>query len=358
MGRPRSACRAHGEAVILLADIVWHAFTHSIAITLFVFSMMLLVDYFAVLSRGMLESVVRGGRLRQYLGASLLGASPGCLGAFLSVSLYMRGFLSFGAIVGCMVATSGDEAFVMLALFPRTALLLFAALFLAGALSGWISDAAAQRLRIRPHPACAERILHPEKADCRCFDPGIWRWPWNLGVSRILVAVGLLASLGAVGAGWIGDALWIRVALFALLPIVLAVVLTVPEHYLREHILAHIVRRHLGRVLLWIFGALVVLEVGLQYWDLASFVHGHMAIVFLIAALLGLIPTSGPHLVFVTLFSQGIVPFSVLFVNSIVQDGHGTLPLLAHSVRDVMLIKAFNLVLGLAFGAILYVVGI
>ena len=341
-----------------VAEIVYRAFMHSVAITLFVFSMMLLVDYLGVLSRGKIGTIMHGGRVRQYLGASLLGASPGCLGAFLSVSLYMRGLLSFGAIVACMVATSGDEAFVMLALFPKTALVLIAALFVAGWLSGWISDAVAQRLGIRPCPACAEPIHHREDADCRCFDREIWRRPWDLSVPRILAAVGLLASLGAVGAGWIGDAPWIRVALLTLLPIVLAVVLTVPEHYLREHILAHIVRRHLGRVLLWIFGALVVLEVGLQYWDLASFVHGHMAIVFLTAALLGLIPTSGPHLVFVTLFSQGIVPFSVLFVNSIVQDGHGTLPLLAHSVRDVMLIKAFNLVLGLAFGAILYVVGV
>lgn len=341
-----------------MGDIVWRAFTDSLAITLFVFSMMLLVDYLTVLSRGTLESIVRGGRLRQYVGASLLGASPGCLGAFLSVSLYIRGLLSFGAIVGCMVATSGDEAFVMLALFPKTALLLFAALFFAGALSGWISDAAAQRFRIRPRPACEEPTLHHEDEGCRCFDRGIWRWPWRPGMPRILTAIGLLASLGVVGAGWIGDAFWIRVALFILLPIALGVVLTVPEHYLRKHVVDHIVRRHLGRVLVWTFGALAVLGVALQYWDLVGFVDQHKAIVFLTAALLGLIPTSGPHLVFATLFSQGVIPFSVLFVNSVVQDGHGTLPLLAHSVRDVMLIKAFNLALGLAFGAILYLVGI
>lgn len=346
------------EVVIPVADIACRAFSHALTIALFVFSMMLLVDYFTVLSRGTLESVVRGGRFRQYLGASLLGASPGCLGAFLSVSLYIRGLLSFGAIVACMAATSGDEAFIMLALFPRTALLLFAALFLVGVLSGWISDAVAQRLRIRPRPACEEPSFHHEDADCRCFDREIWSWPWSLGVPRILTAAALLASLGAVGAGWIGDAPWIRVALLTLLPIVLVVVLTVPEHYLRKHIVDHIVRRHLGRVLVWTFGALVVLDVCLQYWDVAGFVDQHMAIVFLTAALLGLIPTSGPHLVFVMLFAQGVVPFSVLFANSVVQDGHGTLPLLSHSARDVMLIKAFNLVLGLALGAILYAVGI
>lgn len=345
------------EMVILVADIACRAFTHSLAITLFVFCMMLLVDYLAVLTRGRLDSILQGGRLRQYLGASLLGASPGCLGAFLSVSLYIRGLVSFGAIVACMTATSGDEAFVMLSLFPRTAVLLFVMLFLAGLLSGWISDVATERLRIRRRPSCSAASPHHEDSKCRCLDREMWRRPWSLSWPRILIAAALIAALGGVGAGWIGDTLWLRAGLLGVLSIALLLVLTAPENYLREHILDHIIRRHIWRVLLWSFGALIVVDVGLQYWDLASFVDGHMAIVFLTAALLGLIPTSGPHLVFVMLFSQGVVPFSVLFVSAVVQDGHGTLPLLPYSARDVVLVKAFKLILGVAFGAILHVAG-
>ena len=54
-----------------------------------------------------------------------------------------------------------------------------------------------------------------------------------------------------------------------------------------------------------------------------------------IACLVGLIPESGPHLIFVTLFAQGVVPLSVLLASSIVQDGHGMLPMLAHSRSGV-----------------------
>ena len=32
--------------------------------------------------------------------ASFLGSTPGCLGAFMNVSLYIHGTISFGAIVG------------------------------------------------------------------------------------------------------------------------------------------------------------------------------------------------------------------------------------------------------------------
>ena len=34
------------------------------------------------------------------------GATPGCLGAFMNVSLYVHGMISFGAIVGGTIATS------------------------------------------------------------------------------------------------------------------------------------------------------------------------------------------------------------------------------------------------------------
>jgi hypothetical protein len=80
--------------------------------------------------------------------------------------------------------------------------------------------------------------------------------------------------------------------------------------------------------------------------------------VFLFAGLLGVIPESGPHMIFVMMFASGLVPFSVLFVSSFVQDGHGMLPLLSVSLRDSLRVKAFNLVFGLAVGGVLYLFGL
>ncbi|MBT3312467.1 MAG: hypothetical protein HN737_12920 [Desulfobacterales bacterium] len=39
----------------------------------------------------------------------------------MNVSLYVHGLISFGAITGGMITTSGDETFVMLIQFPGTA---------------------------------------------------------------------------------------------------------------------------------------------------------------------------------------------------------------------------------------------
>ena len=84
----------------------------------------------------------------------------------------------------------------------------------------------------------------------------------------------------------------------------------------------------------------------------------NMGLVLIISALVGLIPESGPHLVFVMMFASGLIPFSVLLTSSIVQDGHGMIPLFSYTTRDAVLIKLFNLAFGLAIGIPLYLIGL
>ena len=98
-------------------------------------------------------------------------------------------------------------------------------------------------------------------------------------------------------------------------------------------------------------------EGNLQAWHLESFVHQNMMWILVIAALIGLIPESGPHMVFVMMYAQGLVPFSVLFTASFIQDGHGMLPMLSYSLKDSVLIKVFNLIFGLGIGSILFMLG-
>jgi hypothetical protein len=70
------------------------------------------------------------------------------------------------------------------------------------------------------------------------------------------------------------------------------------------------------------------------------------------------IPESGPHLVFVMLFAEGAIPFSVLVTSSVVQDGHGILPLLAESRREFVRVKAINMIAGLVLGGALTLTGL
>ena len=334
--------------------------TQALMITMFVFVMMMLVDYFNVLTKGRMSEVIKGGRWRQYVGASFLGATPGCLGAFLNVSFYIHGLLTFGAMVGGMIATCGDESFVMLALFPGKALLLFLILFILGIVFAWLTDRITPLLHIVPCQECELQEIHPEDQD-RFFDSGailtnLTHISWYRALLLVIAIASLIATItGAMGPSNWG---WERATLASLLFVALFIVGTVPDHYLKEHIWSHIFKEHLWRVFLWSFFAILFVEVGLKYWDLEVFVKGHMVWVFLLAALMGIIPESGPHLIFVMMFAQGLIPFSVLLVSSIVQDGHGMLPLFSYTIKDSLLIKAFTLVFGLAVGAFMLVLGL
>jgi len=62
--------------------------------------------------------------------------------------------------------------------------------------------------------------------------------------------------------------------------------------------------------------------------------------------------------VFVMMYAKGLIPFSFLFTISFVQDGHGMLPLLFHSIKDSVLIKSLNTIYGLGVGLILFATGL
>lgn len=335
-----------------------HVINHSIMITVFVFAMMLLIDYFNVLTKGKMEESVKGGRLRQYLVASFLGVTPGCLGSFMNVSFYVHGLISFGAIVGGMIATSGDEAFVMLSLFPRDALLLFLILFLLGIITAWISDKLASFFKIIPCQECKLQEVHYD--EMHRFEAAILKKFPAFSIQRFTILFSLFAILILVLLGMLGPQVWNweKIILFSLLLFLIFIVLTVSDHYLNEHIWKHIVKKHLWRVFLWTFFALLFIEIGFQYWDLEGFVTENMGWILLISALIGLIPESGPHMVFVMMYASGLVPFSVLLASSISQDGHGILPLLSYTIKDSILIKLFNFLFALGIGLFLFIFGI
>ena len=73
------------EVFVLLKQAVLISFS--------VFVMMLLADFVDHCTRRRISTVIQGGCLRQYVLASFSGPTPGCLGAFVNVSLYIHGII-------------------------------------------------------------------------------------------------------------------------------------------------------------------------------------------------------------------------------------------------------------------------
>ncbi len=328
----------------------------SVMITGFIFMMMLLIEYWNVLTSGNWQNHLRKGHWRQYLFAALMGAIPGCLGAFTVVSLYTHGVVTLGALVTAMIATSGDEAFVMLALIPDKFLLITAIIALIGLTAGWLTDLVFRRHTTQNTTGCTGFNLH-EKDECICFSsrniiPQLKSCSPTRGFLLIFTSViTLFFIFGILGPPQWN---WVRVTLVIISTFGLFVVVTVPDHFLLEHLWNHVTKHHLPNIFLWTFGALLFLAYLSQYINVESWIQRSQLVLLIAACLIGLIPESGPHLVFVTMYAQGVLPLSILLASSIVQDGHGMLPMLAHSRKGFILVKAINLTVGLMVGFLGY----
>lgn len=333
--------------------------SQAMTITGFVAVMMLMIEYANVLTRGTWQTHLARHHFGQYVLGAFLGTMPGCLGAFAVVGMYTHGLVTHGAVIATMVATMGDESFVMFALMPRQALVMHGLLLILGVLAGSLSDAIAGRWIPLKSATCGALILHPEEA-CGSTSRAriLCQWKSCSAARGTLTASLLLLFIGVI-TGRLGPPIWdwLRVTLLLAFAVALAIAVTVPDHFLEEHMWNHVVRRHVPKIFLWTFGALLASGMISDQLHLDGALREGKWLLLTAACLIGLIPESGPHLIFLTLYARGSIPFSILLASSIVQDGHGMLPLLAHSRRAFAGIKIANFAIGMLVGATTMLLG-
>lgn len=349
--------------------MLFHSILHILQNTAFilclVMTMLLLVEYVnaTARSRGLLR--LKQSMPGQLVVAALLGMIPGCIGGFAAVALFTHGVVNFGALVAAMVAAMGDEAFVMYASFPLKALalqgiLLAAALVAGGAVNLlWKSKPAPAALLRTAAAACHGGERHCRRHE-KTADNDRRKSRRRISLRRTALAGGLLLFMAATVSGMLdhshghGNLFGERhINLFFLIvaAAALVVVARVDEHFLEQHLWQHVVKRHFVRILLWTLGSLVTIAALNFYIEAQAWVRDNRLYMLVAAMLIGFIPASGPHLVFVLLFAQGNIPFSVLLTNTIMQDGHAGIPLLAESKRGFVCMKAVKGVIAAGAGA-------
>ena len=376
----------------LLTDIL----RNSILITGLVIVMMMMIESLNIESKGMIFKGLKKTRTGQVVFGALLGSIPGCMGGFATVSLYTHRMFSFGALIAMMIASSGDEAFIMLAMIPEQALILFVLLFVIAVVTGIVTD----KIEERMHKRKCDKADHEECGiDTDCHDgfvvheevdeeAGKHEDKRHYGWKRIIMFLGLAIFIAALATGRLGhdheahihdehghteacihdhchhetaeshkglginllSEDWMNVLFAGLSIIVLFVLILASDHFVEEHLWNHIIRKHLLTIFSWTFGVLLILGIGLQYIDIDRWITDNTAIMILLATLVGIIPESGPHMIFVTLFAAGAVPFPVLLASSISQDGHASIPLLAESKKSFAVAKLINCAVALAAG--------
>ena len=149
-----------------------------------------------------------------------------------------------------------------------------------------------------------------------------------------------------------GEADWIRIILIILFVAILIIVIVAEEHFLEEHLWQHVIKVHLPKIFFWTFTVILSLTILNNYVNIHDIIDSKPFIVLLIAILIGLIPQSGPHLIFLILFANGDLPLGIFLANCIVQDGHGALPLLAESRKAFLVSKGIKVGLAIVAGII------
>jgi len=339
----------------------------SLTITLFVLSMMLIIEYLNVFSRGIWGNRLKTSTWKQILLAALLGIIPGCLGAYTAVSLYIHNVIGTAALATAMIATSGDEAFFMFSVVPDTALIIHVSIFIIAIISGFVVSIFVKKNKGVVNYPEKHLEVHTDEVRCFCFSKDTivanFRNLSMLRVFLLLVLFGALAMVLFLNGHEHGHfeflsmpemehahPEWIRITFIIVIIVSILMIITVNDHFLTHHIRDHIIKKHFTRIVLWTFATLLVLNFVNHYLDLEQIIGDNIYIVLVIAVLVGIIPESGPHLFFLLLFASGNLPFSILLANSIVQDGHGSLPLLAESRKGFFIIKAINVIVGFIVG--------
>ena len=351
--------------------------------------MMLLIEYVNVASHGKRLQKLQSTRFGQLILAAFLGLIPGCIGGFAVVSLFTHNVVNFGALVAAMIATTGDEAFVMFATIPSTALLLNGIIFVLAIAVGLLVNVLVKKF---PSPHFANHlVLHKE--DTHCHHHGDTKGSWkanlkNISFQRAILIAGVLIFIFGLVSGILDHShehgvegiaahgehcthdhhhhhdmnfmfseRWLNLIFAAVSLIVLYILLKVNDHFLTEHLWGHVIKKHFFKIFFWTLGALVAIFFMMKSVHIQEWVSDNVLLMLLIAIVIGIIPESGPHMIFITLFASGNIPFSVLLANSIVQDGHSALPLLAESKKGFVWVKSVKIILAAVIGLAGFFIG-
>lgn len=378
----------------------------TLIITTLVLGMMMVIEFINVRTGGLWSKKLQTKPWIQILFAIVMGFIPGCLGTYTVVSLYIHRVVNFPALMAALITTTGDEAFFMFSLFPEKALLINLILIGIAIVVATLLQVTMKNkfvgLRdkemsfpIHENESCSHTYHHKHhniKSNIK-----------NISFVRALLITLSVGVLVLVLSGVIdgshhlnllmggqteesvihsmeshqiedstclhidchnhnhnhnhghshdhgGEADWIRFILIILFTAILIIVVVAEEHFLEEHLWEHVIKVHLPKIFLWTFGVILCLTIINNYINIHDIIDTKPFIVLLIAILIGIIPQSGPHLIFLILFANGDLPLGIFLANCIVQDGHGALPLLAESRKAFIISKGIKIIIALLIG--------
>ena len=109
----------------------------------------------------------------------------------------------------------------------------------------------------------------------------------------------------------------------------------------------------------WVVASFMLFEilVNLVGVDLTAWFSEYAYLAPLVAVAIGLLPGCGPQIVVMTLYIQGIIPFSAMAANTISNDGDALFPAIALAPKAALMATVYSTIPALLLGYGLYFYG-
>ncbi|WP_425448215.1 putative manganese transporter [Dethiothermospora halolimnae] len=385
-------------------------------VTVFVGAVLLLFGYINYKKSGaFIEGIEKSKKWQPVIGA-LLGLTPGCGGAIFIMPLFIKGSVSFGAVIATLIATMGDSAFVIISVLPFHYLLVSVISFIAAILTGYIVDyfnvgdkllskmkRLSKKERDEIHKKADHMLYEMECNGNKCHvghnegddvDLALHhrakghQKPEGLGYKFthhgfsfywIVIAVGLILGImllfqvdvNTLAIPNLGAILGIGGTILSIVMMFMGKKFFQDDTHEETELKSTSLKETLihnaqetAFVGTWVFVAYLIYEIsvfalgggdyGAGEEMISSFMTSAALTTVFIGALIGLIPGCGPQVIFVALFTKGMVPFAALLANAISQDGDALFPLLAIDKKSSLWATVITTIPALIFGLIVY----
>jgi hypothetical protein len=382
------------EILNILLDSAQNAF---LQVGVFVGAMLLFFGYVNYRYSGALINTIRKHKKLQVIFGSLLGMSPGCGGAIFVMPLYLRGTVTYGTVVATLISTMGDSSFVIISRMPSRALYIHLISITVGIVTGYLIDAVGIGRNVIKRRDAQEKNYSPGHSTDENTTPcsnddniqktllsksheiagtlgyeithkGCWLW-WSLCAMGFILGVILLFQqdvnhlvgfnlnlvVGLLGAGL--STIWMVAGHHSLADDTYAEakekVASLREMFIHN---AH----ETSFVTFWVFIAYTAYALFMHFTqiDLGAVVTRAGFWPVVATACIGLIPGCGPQIVIVTLYTEGVIPFSALVAHTLSQDGDALFPILAMKPRAAVWLTITTTIPALVVGAIFYLAGL
>ena len=300
----------------------------------------------------------------QVFWGAVLGGLPGCGGAIVITTHYVKKNVSFGTLVATLTATMGDAAFLLIAASPKTAGIVMLSGVGVGIISGYITDAL-------PLPKWLNGGKEKMKSTAVKTEVILKSWFWQI-IDRIwmvlLIPGAIFTAANAVNIDaneWFkfvymgfADDMSLFLGVFTLSIFFSSPTENNPmDMACKEDVKSS--RRVVAEtsfISAWVILGFALYDTTIYAtgWDLKQTFVTIAPLAPFIGVAIGWLPGCGPQIVVTTLYINGIIPFSALMGNAISNDGDALFPALVLAPRAGILATVYSTIPALILAYSLY----